>query len=235
MTAVALIPARGGSKRIPRKNLRLCGGHPMVAWSIRAAIEAGLDAWVSTDSEEIATVATDYGARVIERPAELADDTADLESVIAHAAAVWSVSGVQWDALALLQPTSPLRWAEHVSAAVALVGDSADGVVGVVRMPAAAFRWHGAGDGSEPGYHTRPRTQDITTLVETGALYVVSREAWQAHGRRYGARPHAYVLSGIDGWDIDEEWQLEIADAECWRHQLRRRPRICWPLEESAA
>ena len=115
---IAIIPARGGSKRLPGKNIKLLGGKPLIAWTIEAAIKSNIfdHIFVSTDSEEIASVSRDYGAKVpFLRPAELASDTATTNDVVTHL--------VEWfekeynkevTTVAILQPTSPLRNAQHI-------------------------------------------------------------------------------------------------------------------------
>ena len=101
-----IIPARGGSKGIPRKNLRPIAGKPLIAWSIEAANESRLldDYYVSTEDNEISSVSREYGAKVIERPPELATDGADMMDVLRH---FLDYTGA--DIVVLLQPTSPVR------------------------------------------------------------------------------------------------------------------------------
>lgn len=118
MQFLYLIPARGGSKGIPGKNIKPLGGVPLIGHSIRHALEAGadpMDIVVTTDSEEIAEVARRYGANVpFMRPAELATDTATSRDAILHAVDWLKTSGKQYDAVILLQPTSPLRVADDI-------------------------------------------------------------------------------------------------------------------------
>src|SRR5918911_4592310 len=131
---LGLIPARGGSKGIPGKNLAPLCGRPLVAWTIGAACAArSLDrVVVSTDSEEIAATARELGADVLERPAELARDGTPMRDVLLHALEELGRPEV----LVLLQPTSPLRRAEHVDGAVALLRETgADSVVSVAEVP----------------------------------------------------------------------------------------------------
>lgn len=106
MKTLGLIPARGGSKGVPRKNIREICGKPLIAWTIEAALAAkGLDrVVVSTEDEEIAAVARRYGADVLLRPPELATDTASTQDVMVHA-----LQNLPAETLVLLQPTSPYR------------------------------------------------------------------------------------------------------------------------------
>ncbi len=119
---VAIIPARGGSKGLLRKNLRIVGGLPLVAHSILAGLESSrVDAtYVSTEDEEIAAVALQHRARLIKRPAELAPDTVQNNAVLRHALHAIRSDGHHPKTLVLLQPTSPFRRASHVDAALEL-------------------------------------------------------------------------------------------------------------------
>ena len=116
-SAVALIPARMGSKRVPNKNARLLGGHPVLAYSIAAAVESGVfdRVLVSTDSEEIAAVARHYGAEVpFLRPAAFAGDTSPDIEWLEHLLTELRRQGRTWDCFALLRPTSPFRTAATI-------------------------------------------------------------------------------------------------------------------------
>ena len=138
MEIVGLIPARGGSKTIPGKNLAPVAGKPLLAWTVEAARASRrlTSTAVSTDSDEIASTARSLDAEVLARPAELAGDETPMLGVIVHAIGELRPC----DVLVLLQPTSPLRRGEHVDEAVDLLLESgADSVVSVVEVP-HAFR-----------------------------------------------------------------------------------------------
>lgn len=140
MKIVGIIPARGGSKSIPLKNLRDFCGKPLIAWSILSAKKSDLDrVVVSTDNENIATVAREYGAQVpFIRPSELAKDDVGMEPVLKHAYE-WlrKNEGYEADALMLLQSTSPLRQTFHINEMLELFKKSgADSVVSVNETPA---------------------------------------------------------------------------------------------------
>lgn len=140
MKVVGIIPARGGSKSIPAKNLKEFCGKPLIAWSILSAKASGLDrVIVSTDSPEIAEVAKQYGAEVpFLRPAELAGDTIGMEPVLKHTYE-WLKENEDYeaDALMLLQSTSPLRQTFHINDMLTLFKESgADSVVAVNETPA---------------------------------------------------------------------------------------------------
>jgi CMP-N,N'-diacetyllegionaminic acid synthase len=116
-SAVALIPARQGSKRVPGKNVRLLNGHPMLAYTIAAAVQSGVfeSVMVSTDSEEAAAIAQHYGAEVpFLRPAEYAGDTSPDIEWLQHMLGELRRQGRRWDCFSLLRPTSPFRTAETI-------------------------------------------------------------------------------------------------------------------------
>jgi N-acylneuraminate cytidylyltransferase len=124
-TAVAFIPARHGSKRVPGKNVRMLAGHPMLAYSIVAAVESGVfaDVIVSTDSEDTAEIARHYGAEVpFLRPAAMAGDTSPDIEWLEHALTELRARGRTWDAFSLLRPTSPFRTAGTIRRAWAQFG-----------------------------------------------------------------------------------------------------------------
>jgi CMP-N,N'-diacetyllegionaminic acid synthase len=116
-SAVAFIPARSGSKRVPGKNVRILDGHPLLAYAIAPALESGVfdDVIVSTDSEEVAAIARHYGAHVpFLRPAEFASDTSPDIEWLEHILSELKRRGRTWDAFSLLRPTSPFRTAETI-------------------------------------------------------------------------------------------------------------------------
>lgn len=112
MRVLALIPARGGSKRLPRKNIRELCGKPLIAWTIETANQSKLitETWVSTEDMEIAQISKDWGAKVLHRPSDLARDDTSTIDVVNHAIGILP----QFDYVCLLQPTSPLRTVEDV-------------------------------------------------------------------------------------------------------------------------
>lgn len=136
---LGLVPARGGSKGLPGKNIKLLAGRPLLDYTARAAVESGvLDRVVlSTDSEEIAAVGKQVGLDVpFMRPAALAEDDTPMLAVIRHALETLDEQGSRADIIVLLQPTSPLRRPRHIAAAVDLLRDSkADSVVTVAELP----------------------------------------------------------------------------------------------------
>ncbi|MEO0564928.1 MAG: acylneuraminate cytidylyltransferase family protein [Chloroflexota bacterium] len=137
MKAIAMIPARGGSKRVPRKNVRLLGGQPLISYSIAAALRArSVDrVIVNTDDDEIASVAAEAGAEVQRRPAELATDSAKTIGVVRHALGELATQGNLYPFVVLLQPTSPFRQPSQIDKAVELYDKHrCDSVVSHIRV-----------------------------------------------------------------------------------------------------
>ena len=219
MKILCVIPARGGSKGVPGKNLRNVGGRPLIAWSIRHALDSQtpLRVIVSTDSEEIAEVAREFGAEVpFLRPAELATDAAPTEPTILHAIEWVRNEGWEPNLVVLLQATSPIRSADSIDRAIAqLVAEGADSLVGVV--PSSPFLWH-TGDPPTAEYPIlrRPRRQDMTDamipLRETGSLYVTRTAIYDDLANRIGGKVSLFAMDESEGLDIDTEIDILLAD-----------------------
>lgn len=223
MAVVALIPARAGSKGIPGKNLTACGGRPLIAHSIVAAREASrVDrVIVSTDDEAIATVALEWGAEApFLRPAELANDMAPMLGVLLHALSWLEAVGETVEALALLQPTSPLRRAAHVDAAVDLFfRQRASSVVSVVEVPHAfnpvsvmkldgGFLHPYLASGA-----TITRRQDKPVVyARNGPAVLVSAPETLRQGSLYGNRCVPLMMSAQESIDIDSKDDLEMVE-----------------------
>jgi CMP-N,N'-diacetyllegionaminic acid synthase len=222
MDVVGLIPARGGS-RPPGKNLAPVAGKPLIAWTVEAAHASSrlTRIVVSTDNEAIAASARELGAEVLDRPAELAADDTLMLDVVVHALEQLGSP----DVLVLLQPTSPLRRAEHVDEAVGLLLDTgADSVVSVVEVP-HQFR---AGsvmrleDGrAVPADPDMPmlRQQKPTAYARNGPAVLALRPDRFDPARGFFAGDcRAYLMDARDSIDCDGALELELADC-----LLRRR------------
>jgi CMP-N,N'-diacetyllegionaminic acid synthase len=211
---LGLIPARGGSQGIPGKNLAPLCGRPLLAWTVGAACAArSLDrVVVSTDSKEIAATARELGADVLERPAELARDEVPMRDVLLHALEELGRPEV----LVLLQPTSPLRRAEHVDEAVALLRESgADCVVSVVEVP---HRYRPGslmaleGDRIVPlGPVPATRREKPVVYARNGPAVLVLRSE-RIGSDLYGGDCRPYVMEPRDSIDVDEPFDLELAE-----------------------
>ncbi|MBO0981621.1 acylneuraminate cytidylyltransferase [Microbacterium sp. SD291] len=223
--AVAIIPARGGSKGVPRKNLQRVGGVPLVVRAIRAAADAdGIDlVVVSTDDEEIAAVSTAAGARVVRRPAELAADTSTSESAVLHALDELARSGDDFEVVAFLQATSPFIPSDALADAVAEVrAERADSVFAAHETYGFLWREGGARDAEAINHEAafRPRRQDREPhFLETGAFYVFSAEGFRESRHRFFGRTRIAQVPEWTAIEIDDEHQLRIARSLASLHE----------------
>lgn len=217
---LAIIPARGGSKGVPRKNIRLLAGEPLLHYSMRAARQAKLvDRWVvSTEDDEIAAVATAFGAEVIQRPPHLADDRAKNEAVMRHTLDTLERDGTRYDTLVLLQPTSPLRTATDVDAALETYHrgphSSVLSLCEVEHHPAKCLLLEG--DAVRPLQGEDAMVAQRQTLPnvyrQNGAIYVVDTAAYKAHESVY-LPPCGYIEMPVErSIDIDREIDFAIAE-----------------------
>jgi CMP-N,N'-diacetyllegionaminic acid synthase len=218
MHTVAVIPARGGSRGLPRKNLRLLGGVPLVVHTIRAALSAAsIDrVIVSTDDEAIARVSRAAGAEVpFTRPAHLAGDDTTTFAAVRHAVDWLEHStGRRIDVVVTLQPTSPLRPAAVIDDAVRLVregGHRSAVTVAEIPFPAPTVGIVSDGRFRASVTLTDPRRQVAPSAVRlTGAVYVTSRELLD-EGRLTEGAPAAIVTGGAAAIDIDTAADLAAA------------------------
>ncbi len=213
---LAVIPARGGSKRIPRKNVKPFAGRPMIAYAIGAAREAGVfdHILVSTDDEEIAAVARSHGADVpFMRPLALADDHAGTGPVVVHAIAQAQAAGWAVEQVCCIYPGVPLLRAADLRAALAMLAEGpADFVFPVLRFESPvqrALRFDHAGCVA-PLYpeHLTMRTQDLVPAFhDAGQFYWGTVAAWQS-GRSAHAGGRGLVLAADRAVDIDtpDDW-----------------------------
>lgn len=214
---IAVIPARGGSKGIPRKNLLPIAGKPLIVWTIEAAREVpNLRVIVSTEDAEIAQVSREAGAEVVERPDELAQDTTATEPVVEHVIATLAGRGERPDVVMLLQATSPVRLPGTLARAVDEFRQSGcDSMVGVVAAP--PFIWRKAPEvAAEYDYAHRPRRQDMTPeqlrYRETGSVYLTRTEVYEQQHNRLGGQIAVFVMNDVEGTDIDTRHDFATAE-----------------------
>jgi CMP-N,N'-diacetyllegionaminic acid synthase len=209
MDVLGLIPARGGSKGIPRKNLAPLAGRPLLAWTVDAARAAQelTRVVVSTDDDEIAAAA---GVEVLRRPPELAQDGTPMLDVVRHA-----VGELSPDVVVLLQPTSPLRRPEHVDACVRLLLESgADAVLSVVEVP-HAFRPDSLMDVVDGRLVVRggARTRQEKPLVYArNGPAVLARRADRIGDDLYAGDVRPFVMDPRDSLDVDDPHDLALAE-----------------------
>lgn len=214
---VAVIPARGGSKGVPRKNLRRVGGVPLVVRAIGAAHAAErVDlVVVSTDDPEIAALAEGAGARVVHRPAELAGDTASSETAVRHALDLLERDGIRPHTVVFLQATSPFIPSEGIDRGVdAVSGGGYDSAFSAYAT--YGFLWERGEDGAATGVNHdpayRPRRQDRAPHhVETGGFYVFDAAGFRAAGHRFFGRTAIIEVPEATAIEIDDAEQLAVA------------------------
>jgi N-acylneuraminate cytidylyltransferase len=218
VATVAVIPARGGSKGVPRKNVRPLAGVPLVARSVRAALDARrVDlVVVSTDDDEIAAVARASGAEVVRRPAAISGDTASSESALLHALDALAAREIRPRTLVFLQCTSPFTRGADIDRMVDAMR-SAGGQSAVSVAGNHAFLWTIAPDGTGRGINhdeTKPRKrrQDMEPeWRETGAAYVMDVAAFRAAGHRFCGRAIPVPLD-LPEYEIDSEIDFQVCE-----------------------
>lgn len=218
---LAVIPARGGSKRIPDKNVRDIAGRPMLAWAIDTARRSGLfgEVVVSTDSPAIAAAAQAHGALVpFERPAELSDDFTGTADVIAHAAD-WAVqSGRAPKAICCLYPTACLLLPDDLRRGYELLGEGWDFVCAAGRFARPVQRAFERGEGGALRLlfpqHRLTRTQDLApAYFDAGQFYWGQTEAWRQGKPILGDRTSFIELPDERACDIDTLDDWAVAEA----------------------
>jgi len=220
MRVIGIVTARGGSKGVPRKNIRALAGKPLLAWTAEAALRARrLERVVlSTDDAEIAAVGRSAGLEVpFMRPPELALDTTPTLPVIVHAIRALEAAGETIDAVALLQPTSPLRTSETIDRCIELLeARGADSAITVLPVP-HVYNPHWVyieGDNGALLIATGDATpiarrQDLPAAYHRdGAVFVVRRDVVIEHGSLYGARVVGLPGDPSSAIDIDtlDDW-----------------------------
>lgn len=219
---VVVIPARGGSKGIPRKNLRPMRGRPLIAWVIEAARSArGVDAVVvSTDSDEIATVARRHGATALMRDPKLGADHVTLDPVVHEAVTRLEQGGQHFDLVLTIQPTSPLLRAATIERIIERLSADAGIDTILTAVDDTHLAWTRDERGFRPDYTARLNRQQLPPRFrETGGV-LATRRACVSAGARIGPRVDLEVLNPIEGLDIDSSDDWMIAEAALNRRRV---------------
>ena len=216
MKVLAIIPARGGSKGIPRKNLRPLAGKPLISYSIQCCLEAtSIDrVVVSTDDEEIALFAKRFGADVLMRPKKLGSDATTLDPVIAHATEqIEQQWNEQYDIVLTVQPTSPLLRTDDIDDALQCFANSqlVDTVLSVVDD--RHLCWTIENEQPKPTYSARVNRQQLPALFkETGAIIACTREQL-TKGSRIGEKIQLFPMPAERSFDIDTLTDLYLCES----------------------
>jgi len=219
MNFLFVIPARGGSKGIPRKNIKLFDNKPLIYYSIELArlFTSDENICVSTDSEEISTCVRHVGLEVpFLRPSELATDKAGTYEVLQHAISFYRSKGKEYDALVLLQPTSPLRKKEHLQETMAMYTGGLDMVVSVKESAANPYfnLFEENGQGflalSKEGQYNR--RQDMPKVYEyNGAIYIINTGSLLS-------KKSFREFSAIRKYVMDERYSIDLDTPDDWEY-----------------
>lgn len=235
MTVLGIIPARGGSRGIPRKNIKSLCGRPLISWTIEAAQSASevTRIVVSTDDDEIADVSRRFGAEVLRRPAEISGALASSESALLQVlGTLREREDYEPEAVAFLQCTSPLTMPEDIDGTVCLVtGEGFDSAVTMV--PFHYFVWREGAEGQLEGVNhsaTRRlmRQERQPEYLEIGAVYAMRTEGLRAHQFRFFGRIGRYLLPTERAFEIDEPEDWQRAEV-----LLRTSGKLRWSLERA--
>lgn len=223
---IAIIPARGGSKGLPGKNIRLLGGKPLIAYSIETAKKSKLieRVIVTTDDEEIASVAREYGAEIpFLRPAELAQDDTPPDPVLKHTLEfLYDKEGVKPEIIAWLEPPNPFRTAEEVDEAIQVFSDdpSADSLRSVIEPFQNPYKsWILEGKYLTPlipkkgkAFFSGPRQKTPKTYWQNAAIFLVRYDTIMKKGNFFGDKILPYIMESDRFVDIDDEESFALAE-----------------------
>jgi len=201
MKILSVILARGGSKGIPSKNIVELNGKPLISYTIEASLQSNVDeTWVSTDSSEIASVSSTYGASVIDRPSDISTDTSQSEEALLH-----FTDNHDFDIMVFIQPTSPLINSEDINKGLEMM-DEYDSVFSVTKehwiprwtMDVKPFEWE---------IDNRPMRQDKPeTYIENGAFYITKRKNLLESKLRYSGK------MGVVEMPLSRSFQIDTFD-----------------------
>ena len=227
MQILAVIPARGGSKGIPKKNIRLMYGKPLISYSINNAKNSHYitDVFVTTDSDEIAEVAEEYGAEVIKRDESLSSDLVTLDPVIYHAKnCAEKIKKKKYDVVVTLQPTSPLLKVATLDNAIEyFIKGNFDTVISVINKP--HLSWGKKENKIVPLYKERKNRQELPPqYFETGAFLIAKSDAVKNNTR---------IGENVSVFEVPEEESIDIDDKNDWllTENIMKRKKIIFRVE----
>ncbi len=223
-----IIPARGGSKGIPNKNLKKVSGISLVGWSVihgKYISDKRDQVIVSSDSSEILDEASKFGAQTLTRPEELSGDSVFTEPVMDHALSKYTLNSD--DIIVLLQPTSPLRYKSTLNRCIQSIKNKGfDSSLTVKKIH--LFRWKKVQNSFVPLYTDRPRRQDMEDeFCETGSIYVTTYDQYKSTGLRLSGKTEGVVTEDEESIDVDTSIDLDIVRLlshtfiEEWRSEIR--------------
>ena len=211
---LAIIPARGGSKGVPRKNIKMFAGKPLIAWTIEASLTSAFvdRTVVSTEDKEIKEIALQWGAEVVDRPPELAQDETLITPVLEHV--INTLEPYRPDIVALLNPTSPLRSKDHLDVGIRpFIWAKNDSSVCVT--PGVVCLWDIKDNlvVANYDYGNKPRRQDSTlSYAENGAIYLVKTDFLMKEHRFIGGKITLFSIPPYNALDIDTPLDFKVAE-----------------------
>ena len=213
---VAIIPARGGSKGVPNKNIFDFCGKPLIAWTIKQCLSSKYisDVWVSSDSQEILDIAEEYGAKTIDRPDDISGDLASSESTWEHAIELIQRDD-NIDLVFAAQVTSPLRETKDIDRAIELFQKGKYDSMFSSCIAEDLFFWgrdeRGQLKSINYDYHNRKRRQDVQEqIIENGSFYIFKPEIIQKYNNRFGGKIGNYKMELWKMFEIDSLEDLKM-------------------------
>ncbi len=219
---LAIIPARGGSKGVKNKNIRLLGDKPLIYWSISAAKKSKYitELYVSTDNADIKNISESYGANVLMRPSSLANDETPMAETLQFVCKELEKRGEFFDFVVLLQPTAPFRKSQHIDEAIEkfMSYQKTESLVSVYKVednhPSRMYRINEKEClikiMDEPKSSLRQDLDDI--YHRNGAIYICTTALIRNEGKLICKNPLSFVMMKKDSINIDDEQDLEIAN-----------------------
>ena len=215
LRVLAVVPARGGSKRVPRKNIRLLNGEPLIAYTLKTALKVdAIDALVvSTDDDEIADIVGNYGVRVIRRPSDLASDSATTEVALLHVLDVLAENNEYFDVILVLEPTSPLRSVNTIERAISMLAERNTESVLAVRETFENIGFVSNGF-FRPVVPDAPRRSQLRDpfYVESSTIYAATTDWLKRKGTLVCENWGALVVSDSEALDINTEDDFQLVE-----------------------
>jgi N-acylneuraminate cytidylyltransferase/CMP-N,N'-diacetyllegionaminic acid synthase len=229
-STVAIITARGGSKGIPHKNVRSLAGRPLIAYTIEAALGCPYitNTYVTTDDRKIAEISSAFGASVIERPKHLATDEASSRDAVQHALRMLTEQGHNFEQFALLQPTSPLRTATHLTRCCeAFIHGKYASAFSVCLSEHHPWKMFKIIEGRlipfEGREHLAARRQSLPAIFrQNGAIYLMRCRDFMTGDGFFAEPAMPFLMSSEESIDIDTELDFRLADMLLKQRQALR-------------
>ncbi len=220
LNIIAIIPARGGSKGIPRKNIKMIAGKELIAYSINAGKSSRYikNLFVSTEDDDIEEVSRRYGADIIKRPSELAEDDSPTIDVILNCLEYFHKNKIKVDVILLLQATSPLRTSQDIDQAIEqFVNGEGDSLISVCELSHSPYWSLKLEDGYlEPNFgrdYLNMRRQDLPLLyAPNGSLFIATPDYLLKNKTFYSEKTLPYLMPAERSIDIDNDLDFKLAE-----------------------